>query len=166
MLFSVRRTQGNRQFLDKMYPTILSPPSPSSPACPHLLLLPLLLFFPAPLFCACHFAYVFPTDSYGQDDFSVANISHWLCVPFFFFTLRFLTPNTQCSVHYFLAPGREEKDSQARLNIVPACVLAICSPVWTLGNVRQPTNSLYSGTRRGGSQNRRRVPLVKCCPSG
>lgn len=41
MLFSVRRTQGNWQFLDKTYPTIFSPP-PSSPAPAPPLLLPLL----------------------------------------------------------------------------------------------------------------------------
>lgn len=169
MLFSVRSTQENPQFLDKMYPTILSPPPPSSPAPPHLLLLPLLLFFPASL-STCFVPVTLltsfpltPTDKMTSlsQTFYTDSVSYSFYSQQDFFNVKCLV---FCAL--LLSPRQGSKGQLSKAQHCSCLCSGYLRSLLDLGNVRQLMNSLYSGTRRGGSQNHRRVPLVRCCPSG
>lgn len=77
-----------QQFFLLLLPLLLPLPLSSFPSSPFLYS-SIFVY----LLCACHFAHVFPTNSYGQDDFSVTNILHWLCSILFLHT-KILMPNT------------------------------------------------------------------------
>lgn len=124
-LFSVRKTHGNSQLLDKMYSIILS--SPPLPPPPHPS--PSLFQFLCLLLSTCHFAHVFSTISHRNEATSFhKHFTLDLCSVLHLHT-KILMPNIRCSMTHFLAQtgssGKKRTAEQGSTQFLPEFLLSV-----------------------------------------